>query len=243
MGLKNTEHAKQEKINAIVYGSAGSGKTHLLGTLNEPVLIFDFERGVQSLRNKKITYFDMTEDFDGNYVKDVDRHALLLKALHSLKTGKLLEKDVKWIAIDSLTELAENIIKFERVEERKRAERTNENINGFNVWGNYIEKVIDLIKGLRDMSKYNIIITALATKHKDDSTGIESLTAALQGNVKDRIPAIYDQVLYLHREENDERFLMSKSTHGFICKDRSGTLDPKEPADLSVLVKKIRGAK
>ena len=244
MGLKNTNNMKQEKINMIVYGNPGSGKTTLLSTIGEPVLLLDFERGVQALKGKDIDYMDMTEDFDNAYVRDIDRYALLLKILGQIKSGefeeKILKKKIKWIAIDSLTELTENILKNEKQKEKQRALDAREKENGFNTWSGYNEKVVDLIKGLRDMSGYNVIMTALATKHKDDKTGVESITASIQGGVRDRIPAIYDQVLYLHKTEDEQRTILTKDYKSFVCKDRSGSLDTTEPANLKTIINKIR---
>ena len=247
MGLKNTNNMKNEKINMIVYGNPGAGKTTLLSTIGEPVLILDFEQGLESLKGKDIDYFDMTQDLDDSDVRDVDRYALLLRVLGKIKSGefeeKILKKKIKWIAIDSLTELTENILKGEKRKEEQRAKEAREKESGFNTWGGYNEKVIDLIKGLRDMSGYNIIVTALATKHKDEKTGVESITASIQGGVRDRIPAIYGQVLYLHKTEDEQRTILTKDYKSFVCKDRSGTLTKTEPANLKTIINKIRKGK
>ena len=244
MGLKNTNSMKNEKINMIVYGNPGAGKTTLLSTLGEPVLILDFECGLESLKGKDIDYFDMTEDFNNSYVRDIDRYALLIKILGKIKSGefeeKILKKKIKWIAIDSLTELTENILKGEKRKEEQRAKEAREKESGFNVWGAYDEKVVDLIKGLRDMSGFNVIMTALATKHKDDKTGLETITASIKGGVRDRIPAIYGQVLYLHQTDGDERTILTKNYKSFVCKDRSGMLEVTEPANLKTIINKIR---
>ena len=63
----------------------------------------------------------------------------------------------------------------------------------------------------------------------------------MTGNIKEKMPAMFDLVFYLHVDEEGKRFFITNGTDKLVAKDRSGKLDPIEEANLGNIANKIKG--
>jgi hypothetical protein len=104
-----------------------------------------------------------------------------------------------------------------------------------------------LVKSFRDLPKYDVVFTCLSEVDKDES-GMRVTQPQLVGKFAAHLPALLDEVFYLHTATNAEtgektRTLVTEGSDRMVAKDRSGALEKFEPADLSAVFKKIRSVK
>jgi hypothetical protein len=237
MKIISTKNYGADRLKCLVFGSSGAGKTTLISTAEEPVLIISFESGLLSIAGKDIDVIDATTDDAGNLLPKGDRINRLKEVYQFLLTEDARAK-YKWIAIDSLTELAQNIIEdlHTKFTDRK---------DGFVMWGEYAKEIKGIIKAFRDLPYYSVIFTALATEDKDESAR-RYYKINVQGKISEELPAYFDEVFYLFVKDNDD----GTSTRKLLCKahaavpfakDRSGKLSEFEEPNLTTIAHKIKG--
>ena len=238
MKLMNTSTIEQSKIKLLVYGEPGAGKTTLARTIKEPTLIVSAEAGLLSLSGTKIDVVDITTD-DNGAILPKERRIERLAEVYKFLLREDTRKKYSWIFIDSLTEIGQNLVEQLQQEYPDRSD-------SLKLWGDYATKMRGLIKSFRDLPYYNVVFTALTTIDKDD-VGNRYRGVDLQGRISDQLPAYFDEVFFLFvktdEEGGEKRVLLCHKTNQFKTKDRSGKLNKYEPADLSVIIKKIRSKK
>jgi hypothetical protein len=252
MKTMNTRVADLETIKMVVAGEAGNGKTTLAKTLqnglNEKVLVISAEAGLLSLRGSDIDYVELQREWS-------DEKKEWIAVAPSARIGRLGQifawvkepeqmKKYKWLFIDSLTEIQQNALEWlESLEEYSGPKNT------IKKYGELSTQMMSLCKGFRDLAHYNVVFSALV-KNDTDSDGLAKMKVSMVGAFADRLPALFDEILYLGvTAEKDEatgasvRKLLTQKTNKIdFPKDRSGKLSDVEPADLSVIVKKIRAS-
>ena len=130
---------------------------------------------------------------------------------------------------------------LEQVKHEEQVKKdSGEKINSFEKWTNYKERMESLIKDIRDLKGYNILALALVDEIRNED-GSKDKTVSIEGKVAQQIPAWFDLVFYLHRDNEGKRVFVTDSYKSFVCKDRSGRLETFEPADIDHISKKIRG--
>jgi len=230
-----TKTDSSNRITSIIFGESGSGKTTLISTLPGKTLIYNAENGLLSLARFSIDVYDGTVDKNGKSLSRVQRFEKLMHFLANV----FPELNGKYdnLVFDSLTEIAQNLVEY--------LKSKYDESSGFKMWGEYNDRMTDLIKTLRDYKKYNIIFLALDSIDKDESgrrfTGID-----INGKIAHRLPALLDEVFYLKVMPDDEgklvRKIITSGHQGIIAKDRSGKLDLFEQPDLTKIITKIQGA-
>lgn len=218
MEIKSTRDIVPNRINVLIYGTSGAGKTTLAGTLTGKTLMVSLESGLLSLRNSDVHYIEIEGD----------------KMTHLRKVMEFAKKsDYENIYIDSLTEVAQLFVdnaKKEYPEDRQTMK----------MWGRYAETITAFIKYCRDMNK-NIFFTALE-KSTQDEVGRRFSLPELQGAIASKCPAFFDFVFNLRvfkKEETEVRALLTRAKETFICKDRSGKLDEYEQPNLQSIIDKV----
>jgi len=216
--FSNTD-VEQSFINVLCYGEAGVGKTKLIGTAPRP-LILNAEGGLLSLRGAKITSITIKTRKD---IDDVYDWLSLSKEAKIFKT----------ICIDSLSEVAEVLLSSE-LKETKDPRKA---------YGVMASEMAVMIRGFRDLP-FHTYFTAKTKKIVDEESGAISYIPAVPGqSLLNSLPYFFDEVLMLDVAKTKAgvtyRYLKTVADHQYIAKDRSGRLDPKEPADLTKLFKKI----
>jgi len=218
MEVKSTKDIAPSKINALIYGQSGAGKTTLAGTLTGKTLLVSLESGLLSLRQSAVDYIEI----------EGDKMNHLRKVLDFAKNS-----DYENIFIDSLTEVAQLFVdnaKKDYPEDRQTMK----------MWGRYSETVTAFIKYCRDMNK-NVFFTALE-KNTQDEVGRRFCLPEMQGSIASKCPAFFDFVFNLKiykKEEEEVRALLTKNKETFICKDRSGKLNEYEKPDLQLIIDKV----
>lgn len=233
--LGSTESIGVNELKILIYGESGSGKTSLAKTINEPTLIISAEAGLLPLRGKKIDVFDITRDDDGQLVPKELRTKRLGEVYKFLLTDE--GKKYKWVFIDSLSELSQNLVEQLQIEFPERKD-------SLVLYGELNKRTRSLVKSFRDLPGLNVVFTALSEVDKDES-GMRVIQPTMIGKFANQLPALMDGVYYVHVEKNEEtgesrRVLVTQKSDRVVAKDRSGALDKVEPADLSVIAKKIR---
>ena len=222
MAIKLTtsrEAAQHGGIKALVYGPAGSGKTWLARTTGAPTVIISAEAGLLSLRDVDIPVIEV------NTIADVRDAYKLLKGEQGA--------EFKWIMLDSISEIAEVVLSDEKSKTKDPRQ----------AYGALIDEMGQLVRAFRDLPK-NILMTAKVERVKDDLAGGLFYSPAMPGQrVGQQLPYFFDEVFALRVEKDDQgnpvRWLQTQPDPQYIAKDRSGALEPFEPADLSAIANKI----
>ena len=140
--FKNPADAVREQgIKMLVYGAAGSGKTVLCATANEPTLIISTEAGLLSIKDapKRIQIVEC------NTGEEVD------EVLDYLSQNKL----PNWVCIDSISEIAEVVLAEELT--KTKAPRK--------AYGELAVIMTALVKRFRNLHT-NVVMTAKWTRSK-----------------------------------------------------------------------------
>lgn len=230
-----TSASLKDSLSFLTYGQSGAGKTTLAKTFPDitKTCVISLENGLRSISDSNISVYDCTVDANG---KEMERHVRHDKFLHALKIfqGQDLKDKFKYLMIDSLTEIAQNLVEKLKITYPDKKD-------SMKLWGDYNDAMLNIVKSIRDLKGYTIIVTALSKVDKDEfQRRFNSVDIA--GKISDRLPAFFDEVFYLGQFEiNDkkERLLLTQNYETYVAKDRSGKLDLFEKPDLKTIITKI----
>jgi len=218
------EFANVQKIKALVYGAAGSGKTVLCNTTNERTLVISAESGLLSLKgaadNVEATIVNSLDDLDDVYDYLIDE-----------------EPSYSWIVLDSLSEIGEVVLAEEKTKVK----------DGRKAYGEMQDIIMNRVRKFRDLEDYHVLFTAKLGRTADQDTGLVRYGADMPGQqLGQGLPYYFDLVmalLVMKDEDGDEiRQLQTGQSKSYICKDRSGELDYYEEANLASILAKITGS-
>ena len=226
MDIKKTNDCESHRVTCLVYGPSGVGKTSLAKTLGGKTLIVSAESGLLSLQDSEIDYVEVKGDTPAAKVH------CLSNIMKSIRDG--VEYDN--IFVDSLTEIAQIFVEHyqQMFPDRK---------DGLVMWGEYAKTVRSFVKTVRDLTPYNVVLTALVKTEKDNLNRRFHIPD-LNGSIASQVPQYFDEVFsyqIIEKEDSDERVLLTSPHNGHAAKDRSGRLNQFENPDLSLVFNKIRG--
>ena len=222
INLKSTGNLAGNGVKLLVYGQAGAGKTSLIPTLPNPIVL-SAEGGLLSIQDAELPYIEIT-------------------------TMAELQEAYKWLAesaeaaqfesvgIDSISEIAEVCLNYEKkVNKDPRA-----------AYGAMQEQMADIIRVFRDLPAKHVYMSAKLEKTQDEMGRILYAPSMPGNKTGQSLPYFFDEVLALRVEKDAEgatqRARMCDSDGLWLAKDRSGKLDAWEAPDLTVIINKI-GAK
>lgn len=237
MKIHNTKTMSDDRLKILVYGAPGVGKTTLAKTISEPCLIISAEAGLLSLAGSEIDAIDLSTDDEGKLISKEKRIGRLGEVYQYLNTEEAQNK-YKWVFVDSLTEIGQNIVEALQIEYPSRSDTMK-------LWGDYAVKMKALIKSFRDLPHYNVVMTALEKMEKDEN-GVRFAGISVQGSIGDNLPAYFDECFYMcviKNESEEKRVLLTSSSDRYKAKDRSGKLDRSEQPNLAAIAAKIKGEK
>lgn len=215
--LKKTNDYHLNGVKILVYGAAGAGKTCLIPTLDNP-LIISAEGGLLSINNTDLDYIEI-KTFDD-----------LKEAYHYV-----LKCEHKTIAIDSISEIAETVLNNEK----------QVNKDGRAAYGSMQDIMTSLIRSFRDIKGKNIYMSAKMEKSQNEHGQMLYMPSMPGNKMSQSLPYFFDEVFALRAEKDPEgnivRILQTQPDGFYDAKDRSGKLDQWEQPNLLNIIKKIGG--
>jgi hypothetical protein len=215
-------------IKLCVFGLAGAGKTVLSATTGTNTVILSAEAGLLSLKNAPAEVKARLAVIQIKNLSDMG------EAFNWLTS----ERKADWLVIDSISEIAEVVL--------STAKEGTKDARG--AYGDMADDMMKLIRALRDIPGYNVMMTSKMGRIKDEHTGITSYVPMLPGKqLTNQIPYMFDEIFALRVEPHPEnpteyvRVLQTGRDLMYDCKDRSGMLNLFEPADISYIANKIQG--
>jgi len=223
INVKTTGSLTANGVKVLVYGQAGAGKTSLVKTLPNPIVL-SAEGGLLSIRDADLPYID---------ISDMDT----LKEAYTWLAESDEAKQYQSVALDSISEIAEVVLNAE-----KKATKDPRQ-----AYGAMQEQMADIIRAFRDLPGRHVYMSAKLEKTQDE-IGRVLYAPSMPGNKTGQaLPYFFDEVLALRVEKDGEgvtqRALMCDSDGLWLAKDRSGKLDMWEAPDLGAIIAKIQGGK
>jgi phage nucleotide-binding protein len=222
INLKSTGNLAGNGVKLLVYGQAGAGKTSLIPTLPNPIVL-SAEGGLLSIQDAELPYIEITTMAE-------------LQEAYKWLAESAEAAQFESVAIDSISEIAEVCLNYEKkVNKDPRA-----------AYGSMQEQMADIIRAFRDLPAKHVLMTAKLEKTQDEMGRILYAPSMPGNKTGQSLPYFFDEVLALRVERdaegNSQRALMCDSDGLWLAKDRSGKLESWEAPDLSMIINKI-GAK
>lgn len=207
-------------LNMMIYSDPGVGKTHLVGTaqdhkLTAPLLVFDIDGGITTLRNRT--------DVDVVQVRSLKQliqgYRNLFNAIPS--NGKKFPYGT--IAIDTFSELQALDLAHVSKEFAKINDRLDPDIPDMRAYGKSGSHMREILRAFRDLP-CNLIVTCHSEQDRDNNMRLIQ-KIKLTGKLRVDIPGFLDIVgFYRAEQEGDEitRYLQFQATETTIAKDRTG---------------------
>jgi phage nucleotide-binding protein len=218
--VKRTGKASASGVNVLVYGAAGAGKTSLIKTLPNPIIL-SAEGGLLSIQDADLPYIEINSMDD------------LREAWVWLGTAEGM--GYQSVALDSISEIAEVCLNTE-----KKATKDPRQ-----AYGAMQEQMADVIRAFRDLPGRHVLMTAKLEKSQDEMARILYAPSMPGNKTGQSLPYFFDEVLALRVERdadgNTQRALMCDGDGSWLAKDRSGKLDAWEAPDLGAIIAKIGG--
>ena len=223
INLRTTSDVHTNGVKLLVYGQAGAGKTSLIKTLPNPVII-SAEAGLLSIADANIPFIEVTSMDD-------------LKEAYEWIANSAEGKGFDSIALDSISEIGEVVLNYEK----KIAKDPRQ------AYGAMQEQMTDIIRAFRDLSGKHVYFSGKVEKTSDEMGRILYAPSMPGNKLGQQLPFFFDEVLALRLERdadgNTQRALMCQSDSIWQAKDRSGKLSAWEMPDLGEIIKKIGGGK
>lgn len=219
INIKNTKQVTNDGIKILVYGQAGAGKTRLITTLSQPIVLSS-EAGLLSISQADIPYIEI--------------HTLE-ELYESYKYCKDNIEKYNCIVLDSISEIGEKVLMSEK--EKSKDPRQ--------AYGNLLDVMTGLIRAFRDLPT-NVYFSAKMERIQDENGRLLYGPSLPGTKLSQAIPYFFDEVFCLRVENNqdtgaNERWLQTMGDSSYIAKDRSGKLNAFEAPDLGAIIKKIGG--
>jgi len=221
INVKTTGSLAANGVKVLVYGQAGAGKTSLIKTLPQPIVL-SAEGGLLSIQDADLPFIE---------ISDMET----LREAYTWLTQSDEANGFQSVALDSISEIAEVVLNAE-----KKATKDPRQ-----AYGAMQEQMADIIRAFRDLPGRHVYMSAKLEKTQDEM-GRVLYAPSMPGNKTGQaLPYFFDEVLALRVEKdsdnNTQRALMCDSDGLWLAKDRSGKLDAWEAPDLGAIIAKIGG--
>jgi len=221
--LTSTKDVSRHGVKALVYGFAGSGKTTLIKTMSNPVIL-SAEGGLLSLSDEDIPYIRIASMDD---LREAYQWCLSEEA-----------KQFDSVCLDSLSEIAEVVLHAEK--EKAKDPRQ--------AYGALQDTMADMIRAFRDIPDKHVLFTAKIEKMTDEQGRILYGPSMPGNKLSQMVPYFFDLVFALRVEKDEEgqthRALMTDSDGLWQAKSRTteaNRLEFWENADMGKVISKLRG--
>lgn len=221
INLKKTGGLTANGVKLLVYGQAGAGKTSLIRTLPNPVVL-SAEGGLLSIQDADLPFIEISNMDD------------LTEAFAWCKDSKEAA-GFESVALDSISEVAEVVLQHE----------LKRNKDGRAAYGELNTTMQELIRAFRDLPGKHVYMSAKLEKSQDEMGKLLFNPSMPGKSLTQGLPYFFDEVLALRVEKdgegNTQRALMCDSDGIWLAKDRSGKLEAWEAPDLGAIIAKIGG--
>ncbi len=249
----NTKDETTSYRKTLLVGQAGWGKTtqakHYKRHYGKGFIISG-EAGLSSIRNEGIDYLPFTS-FDGPTDESAGIYSFV-SICKIIMSQEFRAAGYKWIMLDSLTELSDMCFAWADNKAAATAAATGKKQNGFEVWGDYKDKMVGACKFIRDLP-YHVVITALEKTAENDNGETQHLPLLQGSAVQAQIPGIFDNVFFGVTQtvkEDDKnvtkRFVVTSSYagRGGKVRDESGVVKTvEETGDITTILLKMDTSK
>lgn len=216
INLKRTGGFSANGVKILVYGQAGAGKTALIKTMPNPIVL-SAEGGLLSLQDADLPYLEIKTMGD----------------LHEAYAWLVDHDEYASVALDSISEIAEVVLNFEKKNTK----------DGRAAYGAMQEQMTDLIRAFRDLPGKHVYMSAKLEKSQDEMGRLLYNPAMPGKSLTQGLPYYFDEVLALRVEKDGDgatqRALMTDTDGLWLAKSRSGKLETWEAPDLGAIIKKI----
>jgi hypothetical protein len=219
--LKQTKDLHLSGVKICVYGQAGAGKTSLIPTLPNPVVL-SAEGGLLSICEANLPYIDISCMAD-------------LKDAYLWLTTSQEGMQFESVALDSISEVAEVVLNAEKKSTK----------DGRAAYGEMASVMTNIIRNFRDLPHRHVYMTAKLEKSQDEM-GRMLYNPSMPGkSLTQSLPYFFDEMFALRVERDADgvaqRALLCQPDGLWYAKDRSGALNQWEAPDLGAIIKKIGG--
>lgn len=219
--LKRTGGLTANGVKILVFGASGAGKTSLIKTLPNPVVL-SAEGGLLSIQDADVPYIE---------IKTMDD----LMEAYSWCKESTEANGFQSVALDSISEVAEVVLAYE----------LKNNKDGRAAYGELNTTMQAMIRAFRDLPGKHVYFSAKMEKSQDENGRILFSPSMPGKSLSQNLPYFFDEVLALRVERDQEgrnvRALMCDTDGLWLAKDRSGKLDAYEAPDLGAIIAKIGG--
>jgi len=220
-----------EFLNILLYADPGVGKTYQIGTCADdsrlsPVLLFDVEGGVTTLRHR--------DNVDTTPVRSItELEEKYNKLYHSISDGRMYYKTV---AIDTLTELADLDMRFIMKDAYARnPDKVNIDVPSVREWGITRSHIRKIVRAFRDLPCHTIFTAHVGVEHEENMP--PKYFPGFAGKLRQEVPGFVDIVGYMSNDTTTgilERRIQFQGTRRVVAKDRTSALgdlvtDPSMP--------------
>lgn len=223
ISLKRTGALTAPFVKLLIPGESGAGKTRALAQLDD-VVILSAEEGLLSIREADKPFVEI------NSLDD-------LYEAYEWLTSSNEAKQFNAVGIDSITEIAEVVLAYER-KHGKGAKDPRA------AYGEMQDKMSGVIRAFRDLPNRHVAMTAKVEKGTTEMGEVRYCASMPGKKLTADLPYYFDEVLVVrvHRVGDVvERVFQCVDDGVWHAKDRSGKLDAWEPYDLKALIDKIGG--
>jgi energy-coupling factor transporter ATP-binding protein EcfA2 len=222
ISLKRTGAFAANGVKIVVYGASGGGKTTLIRTLPNPIIL-SAESGLLSIQDSNLPYIEINSMAD-------------LTEAFEWASGSEEAKGFESIALDSISEIGEVVLNYEK--------KVNKDARA--AYGALSEQMTDIIRAFRDLPGKHVYFSAKLEKSQDEMGRLLYNPSMPGKSLTQALPYLFDEVLALRVERDEhgvaQRAIMCESDGLWLAKDRSGKLDAWEAPDLGAIIGKIGGS-
>jgi len=221
INLKKTGGLTANGVKLLAYGQAGAGKTSLIRTLPNPVVL-SAEGGLLSIQDADIPFIEIANMDD-------------LREAYEWCKDSTEATHFESVALDSISEVAEVVLQYE----------LKRNKDGRAAYGELNTVMQELIRAFRDLPGKHVYMSAKLEKSQDEMGKLLYNPSMPGKSLTQGLPYFFDEVMALRVERdaegNTQRAIMCDSDGIWLAKDRSGKLDMWEAPDLGAIIAKIGG--